>query len=101
SVAEDDQDYMVPSASLQLLVENTLKHNVITRENPLQVDVFVEDDWLYVRNNFQPKNSRHDSTGIGQKNLLKRLSYLSLPDPEFYRDGDFYVSKIPLLKDKA
>ncbi|MEQ8471879.1 MAG: histidine kinase [Marinoscillum sp.] len=101
SVDASDEQYMVPSASLQLLVENTLKHNIITRENPLQVEVYVQDDWLYVKNNFQPKKSRQDSTGIGQKNLLKRLSYLSLPDPEFYQEEDFYVSKIPLLKDKS
>lgn len=100
-IDESGQDYVVPSASLQLLVENTLKHNIITREDPLRVEVFIENDWLYVRNNFQPKNSRRDSTGIGQKNLAKRLSYMSLPSPEFYQDGDFYIAKIPLLKDKS
>lgn len=96
-----DKDYMIPSASLQLLVENTLKHNKVTKEKPLTVSVYLEDGWLFVKNNYQPKESKRDSTGIGQKNLLARMSYLSLPEPEFYLEGDFYVSKIPLLKDKS
>lgn len=93
-------DYILPSASLQLLVENTLKHNVVTKEHPLNVEVYVKDRWLHVRNNFQPKYSQRDSTGIGQENLRKRLSYLSLDAPEFFQEGDFYVSRIPLFRDK-
>ncbi len=100
-IDEEDRDFMIPSASLQLLVENTLKHNKVTKECPLEVLVFVQDGWLYVKNNYQPKESKRDSTGIGQKNLLARMSYLSLPAPEFYMEREFYVSKIPLLKDKS
>lgn len=94
-------EYIIPSASLQLLVENTLKHNIVTKEKPLHVEVFVKDRWLHVKNNFQPKEARRDSTGIGQENLKKRLSYLSLEEPEFFQDGDFYVSRIPLFRDKV
>lgn len=89
---------LLPSASLQLLVENTIKHNIITKEKPLVIEVFTESDWLVVKNNYQPKQS-NNSTGVGQNNLKKRLSYLSLSEPEFYREDNFYVSKIPLLKD--
>ncbi len=100
-IDDSNKDFMIPSASLQLLVENTLKHNKITKENPLTVSVYVEDGWLIVKNKYQPKESKRDSTGIGQKNLLARMSYLSLPAPEFYLEGEFYISKIPLLKDKS
>jgi hypothetical protein len=67
----------------------------------LPVEVFVEDTWLVVRNTYQPKDSRQESTGIGQQNLRKRLSYLSLNEPIFLQEGEFYVAKIPLLKDKS
>ena len=90
---------LLPSASLQLLVENTIKHNIVTSEKPLNIEVYTEENWLVVKNNYQPKASAI-STGMGQKNLKKRLSYLSLREPEFYQDDKFYVSKIPLLKDK-
>lgn len=100
-VDESVYDHMLlPSASLQLLVENTLKHNKATREDPLTIEIMTEDSWLIVRNNYQPKGSV-ESTGIGQENLKKRLSYLSLREPEFFQDEKFYVSKIPLLKDKS
>lgn len=100
NVSTEDRLYQIPSASLQLLVENTLKHNIVTRDKPLKVEVYVADQWLHVRNNFQPKDARIDSTGIGQANLKKRLSYLSLDEPVFMQDGEFYIAKIPLLKDK-
>ena len=90
-------NYLLPSASLQLLVENTIKHNIATKESPLLIEMCTEDDWLLVRNNFQPKDPKK-STGIGQDNLKKRFSYLSLRSPEFYTDDDYYVSKVPLLR---
>lgn len=100
-VPENLYDQMLlPSASLQLLVENTLKHNMATKDNPLRISVYTEENWLIVKNNYQPKVAR-DSTGIGQANLKKRLSYLSLREPEFFQEGEFYFSKIPLLKDKS
>ena len=101
SVSEHHKYFKLPSASLQLLVENTLKHNIVTRENPLKVEVFIEGEWLIVKNNYQPKDARQESTGIGQDNLKKRLSYLSLSSPEFYLEGEFYIAKIPLLLGKS
>lgn len=101
TIGQEHKYLKLPSASLQLLVENTLKHNIVTRDNPLKVEVFVEGKWLYVRNNFQPKDARQESTGIGQENLKKRLSYLSLEEPEFLQEGEFYIAKIPLLEDKS
>lgn len=92
---------MLPNASLQLLVENALKHNIITKIKPLHVEILAKDDWLYVRNNYQPKDSVKESTGIGQDNLKKRLSYLSLREPEFVLDGDYYVAKVPLYREKS
>ncbi|WP_258104149.1 histidine kinase [Marinoscillum sp. MHG1-6] len=91
-------DYVIPSASLQLLIENTVKHNVVTVDRPLMVHVYNEGDWLVVKNNFQFKSAT-DSTGIGQENLIRRYSYITDKQPLFYEQDGFYYSKIPLLEE--
>lgn len=89
----------IPSASLQILIENTIKHNVVTREKPLMVLVYTQDDWLIVKNSFQPKGAV-ESTGVGQDNLLRRYAHVSERLPEFFIKDGFYFSKIPLLTNK-
>ncbi|MFY0601352.1 MAG: histidine kinase [Cyclobacteriaceae bacterium] len=95
-IKEDKLEYKIPSASLQIIIENTMKHNKVTNESPLCVSVYHEEDWLIVKNNYQPK-SGVPSTQIGQANLLRRYSYLTDRIPEFFVDDGFYYSKIPLL----
>lgn len=87
----------IPSGAIQLLVENAIKHNVVTVNDPLNISVSQEDDWLIVKNNFQSKPDV-ESTGIGQQNLIKRYGLFTLKLPEFYSDGESYIAKIPLLE---
>ncbi|MFT4834076.1 MAG: LytS/YehU family sensor histidine kinase [Marinoscillum sp.] len=96
-LAPADLQKMLPSASLQMMVENILKHNEVTRENPIFIEVFAIDDYLHVRNNYQPKLASQNSTGIGQANLKKRLSLLMDRKPEFLQEGNYYEVKIPLI----
>ena len=98
-IEESALDMAIPSASLQILIENTIKHNVVTKDMPLMVSVYTEGDWLVVKNSFQPKNTV-DSTGMGQDNLLKRYAHVTDRIPEFYIEDEFYYSKIPLLINK-
>jgi len=90
----------IPSGAIQLLVENAIKHNVSTAKNPLNIEVYLEKDWLVVKNNFQLRPDV-ESTGIGQQNLIKRYSLFTLKLPEFQKEGDFYIAKIPLLEIKS
>jgi CheY-like chemotaxis protein len=98
-VAEEYLDAKLPTAALQLMVENTLKHNIATKENPLHVDVFNDRDWIIVKNNFQPKTVKDESFGIGQTNLKQRFSILTEKVLEFSQIDDHYLVKIPLLRD--
>ncbi|MFT4736468.1 MAG: sensor histidine kinase YesM [Cyclobacteriaceae bacterium] len=67
----------IPPMSLQLLVENAIKHNVVSQAKKLTIDIFVNaDGFLVTRNNASPKKALH-SNGIGLKNLKLRYQFLS------------------------
>ncbi len=94
----DEQLYArVPPLTLQLLVENAIKHNVIAKDQALTVELWTEDGWFVVRNSYQPRQDRVDSTGIGLENLRQRYRYLEVPEPRFGVEGSYYVARVPLL----
>jgi len=88
----------VPPLSLQLLVENAIKHNVISAENALTIELRVEEgDVLLVKNNLQKRLRKVESTGLGLKNLRSRYQLISDRMPEFVEEKDAYLARIPLL----
>lgn len=62
----------VVQCSLQVLIENAFKHNIVRAEQPLHISIFTEGDYIVVRNNLQPKTSSTDSTKVGLKNISKQ-----------------------------
>jgi LytS/YehU family sensor histidine kinase len=88
---------LLPPLSLQTVLENSIKHNIISKTNPLQVEITSERQWLIVINNLQPKISSGRSTGLGQKNLIKRYEMISDNIPGFIVQSNKYIVKLPLL----
>ena len=98
-IPEHFLNYLIPSNSLQLLVENAFKHNIVSKESPLEIDIFIDNnDRLIIRNNYQPRKDVI-STGIGHKNLIDRYSLLKGGDPLFMLKGKHYIASIPLLNE--
>ncbi len=89
---------LLPPLSLQVVLENAIKHNIINVAKPLQIDITNEDEWLIVRNNIQLKISSGVSTGLGQKNMVKRYSMLCENIPEFIVKTNHYIVRLPLIK---
>lgn len=100
-VPETKKHLLLPPLSLQLLMENAVKHNVISREKPLQIELFLEDEELVVKNNFQPRTENVHSTGIGLNNLRERYRILTDQKPAFGQIGENYIARIPLLSPKS
>jgi hypothetical protein len=90
-------DHMVIPMSLQLLLENAIKHNVISKAKPLEIIVKVDRDQLTVVNKIQPKTTQLPSTKLGLKNIVKRYALISDKIPSFGSDGIHFKVALPLL----
>lgn len=88
---------VLPPLSLQVVLENAIKHNIINESKPLRIDLYIEGAFLVVKNNIQPKISASNSTGLGLKNLEKRYALISKFQPVFYVKTDYYIAKLPLI----
>ncbi len=91
-------DCYLPPLSLQLLLENAIKHNVASEEEPLFISIQMKEDALWVSNTFQPKTSQNEpSTGVGLENIRSRYRILSDQSPEIFKSEDEFLVKLPLL----
>jgi len=84
--------------SLQILIENAVKHNMATKESPLIVSITTEDQYVVVKNNLQKMSMQIKSTKIGLKNLAERVKLVAKKDLIVEETNDFYTVKVPLLK---
>jgi LytS/YehU family sensor histidine kinase len=101
-IVEIESSYLsklIPPLSLQILVENAIKHNEISGEHPLKIMIFVTAEYLVISNNLQLKKNMEGSTGIGLNNLTQRYEHLTEFKPKFYATHDEYIAMIPLLNE--
>lgn len=87
----------LPSVSIQSLVENAIKHNVITSAKPLTIRISVEDDYLLVENPYQPRTDCGQSSGTGLKTLEALYAFLGDKKPEYGIENDSFRVKLPLF----
>jgi len=92
--AKDYRLYL-PVLSIQLLVENAIKHNEISEENPLKVFVNIIEGHLVVTHKLRPRKTLIQSTSNGIVNLSRRCQYLIGRDIEIQKDENFTV-RIPI-----
>ena len=96
-VKEEDYHRRIVPVTLQNLMENAIKHNVIDDESPLTIDMFVEDGYLVVRNNLQKKNFVETSNKQGLANMKSLYHYLSGKAICIQEDKNYFTVKIPLV----
>jgi two-component system, LytTR family, sensor kinase len=83
--------------SLQILFENAIKHNIISSEKPLVIDLFIEGDKLIVKNNLQRKNQVQEGTGVGLENIKNRYQLVSKKDVAVIITAQSFMVTLPLL----
>lgn len=82
----------IPPMCLQMLVENAVKHNIISRDKPLLVSIYSSADRIIVENNLQPKVTAEPSTGTGLGNVIRRYLMVCGREPKIsIKDGFFRV----------
>jgi len=93
------QHYIIPMA-LQMLVENAVKHNVISKNKPLQINIFTENDQLLiVKNNLQPKEVDDiESLQFGLVNISQRYEFLTQKPIIIQEDHAYFTVKLPIVK---
>ena len=88
---------MMPPCALQTVVENAIKHNEFSAENPLKIKLTLNGEYLKVSNNKRPKPYLADSTKIGLRNLSSRYKLLCNKNIVIENDGSNFLVKLPLI----
>ncbi len=92
------QSTHIPALSLQILVENAIKHNIISQHRPLHIDIKQEGDHIIIVNNKQIKQTLGISTRIGLQNIIERYQLLDYQNVEVLDSDATFTVKLPILK---
>lgn len=94
--SEDPEAKIIP-LSLQLLLENAVKHNVVTAERPLHIKVAEKDGMLVVSNNLQEKQVVKKSSGVGLQNIRQRYGILTDKQVDIEKSASEFSVRLPML----
>jgi sensor histidine kinase YesM len=83
--------------SLQLLLENTVKHNVVSEQKPLHIRIFIEGDYLAIQNDYQKKEVLQSRQGVGLQNIVDRYSIITKRKVLIEQNEQTFTVKIPIL----
>lgn len=88
--------HIMPTA-VQLLIENACKHNIVSKENPLTIDISIEDNHIVVSNNIVPRSHPADSTGMGLRGLVDKYNIVAHKQVIIEQSPKKFTVKVPLL----
>jgi sensor histidine kinase YesM len=92
-----NQEAKVVPLSLQLLLENTVKHNVVSEQKPLHIRIFIDGDYLAVQNDYQKKEVLQGRQGVGLQNIVDRYGIITKRKVLIEQNEQTFTVKIPIL----
>ena len=92
-----NEDSKVVPLSLQLLLENCIKHNVVSSSKPLHIKISIEDNHLVIENNWQKKEVLSDGKGVGLQNIINRYGLLTERKVKIVQDEKTFKVYLPIL----
>jgi sensor histidine kinase YesM len=97
SAAEAD-NYLITPVSLQMLIENAIKHNYFSRKSPLEIRVNIQSLFVTVKNRVKRKDYEGRSSGIGLRNLKERYRLIMKRNIIIHRENEEFLVKLPIIK---
>jgi len=94
---EDREDFFVVPLSVQMMVENAIKHNIITSDEPLRLSLYTEGGFLVVRNNLQAKTTLVAGESVGLENIRQQYEILSGRKVEVLKGDGYFTVKLPMI----
>jgi LytS/YehU family sensor histidine kinase len=93
----EDLKTLIPPFTIQLLVENCIKHNIVSRSKPLHIRIYSSEDRIIIENPVQRKIATEESLGVGLDNIKMRFRHLLEQEIEMYSDEKIFQIKLPLI----
>lgn len=94
----NDEPIFIAPLTLQMLIENAIKHNIISKARPLIIRITVAENWIEVTNNLQKKLTHQPSTQFGLQSIVSKYSLLSGLKVKIERNDNYFKVAIPIIK---
>jgi len=100
TIEEDKMNHFILPLSLQILIENAVKHNVTSKNKPLQIELSSDEEFVIVRNNLQKKDQQYSSTKLGLANIESRYKLLVDQNIVVKETEDEFIVKLPIIRNE-
>lgn len=99
-INESYNSWFIAPMILQMLVENAVKHNVVTEKKPLNIWISIEPEskYIIIKNNLQRKTTPRTPSGAGLRNIISRYAYIIDKEVLVSTKGGYFTVKVPILK---